>query len=167
MLSLDTLFFCTLTALTLTLLLNSCVWNSFFNYFSFICTVCTIFHNKYIAVKDERNGEGVPLYPAEYSGSGEHRKIPSEVWGRALGQSSSCKRFWGISCTILCDFTHLLVHLTYRLVGLMFPFNFLGCPNTHDIESVCPTVRIRTYLSEYLRYVSSSLATATDDVSVM
>ena len=29
MLSLDTLFFCTLTALTLTLLLNSCVRNSF------------------------------------------------------------------------------------------------------------------------------------------
>jgi len=47
MLSLDTLFFCTLTVLTLTLLLNSCVRNSFFLFFlitSFICTACTIFH---------------------------------------------------------------------------------------------------------------------------
>ena len=28
----------------------------FFNYFSFICTVCTIFHNKYIGPFSDKNG---------------------------------------------------------------------------------------------------------------
>jgi len=59
-------------------------------------------------------------------------------WG--LGRSPSCKRFGGISCAILCDFTHLLVHITAAWkqeiptslywLGVMFPFNFFRVSDT-------------------------------------
>jgi len=59
---------------------------------------------------------GVPSQPI--GSLRERRKLPSGIWG--------------VSSAILCDFTHLLVHLTaawkweiptsrYWLVGLIFP----------------------------------------------
>ena len=87
------------------------------------------------------------------------------VWGRP-----SRKRFWSLSCAILCDFTHPVVHLTaaweweirgflftplYWLVGLIFPFNFLGCRTTTwifwgvrpDTHSGCAT-DVASWLAE-------------------
>ena len=55
----------------------------------------------------ERNGEGCPL-PSRLGGLGERRKLLQ----RGLGRSPSRKRFGGVSCAILCNFTHLLVNLT-------------------------------------------------------
>ena len=95
--------------------------------------------------RGEEWGRGA--HPQQTRGSGLHCKHPQR--GRA--QSPSRKRFGGISCAILCNFTHILVHLTAAskweiptslcwLVGLKFPFNrtpqleFLGCPNTHDTQ---------------------------------
>jgi len=95
--------------------------------------------------------EGCPP-PRPTRESGGRRQLSQ----RGLERSRSRKRFWGVSCAILCDFTHLLLHLTaawkrqistplYWLVGLIFPFNFLGlsdtpnlnflgCPDTHDTQ---------------------------------
>ena len=64
-------------------------------------------------------GRGVPLC-SRLRGLGEHRELPRR------------KRFWGVACEILCNFTHLLVHLTSVwkweiptyldcLVGLIIP----------------------------------------------
>jgi len=89
-------------------------------------------------VKGREIGRGGPL-PSRLGDLGEHRKLPQ----RGLGRSPSRKRFWGVSCTILRDFTHRLVHLIaawkweiptslYWLVGVMFPFDFfwgVGHPN--------------------------------------
>jgi len=105
-------------------------------------------------VEGRRMGRAVPL-ARRLQGLGERRKLPR----RGLGQSPSRKRFGGISCTILCDFTHLLVHLTvawkweiptslYWLVGLVFRISlfcrcrtpqleFLGCTDTNDTHSCC------------------------------
>ena len=83
----------------------------------------------------KRVSRGVPL-PSRLRGLGERRKLSRRA---AEPRSPSRKRFWDVcvSFTILCNFTHLLVHLTAAwkweiptslswLVGLMFPFNFLG-----------------------------------------
>jgi len=75
----------------------------------------------------ERNGKGMS-YSQPTTGSGERRKLPQ----RDLGQSPSRKQFVGVSCAILCDVTHILVHLTvvwkwqipisvYWLVRMTFP----------------------------------------------
>ena len=82
------------------------------------------------ASREEKLGGCPPPQPTRGSGGAS----------QAPGRSPSRERFWGIWCTILRDFTHLLVHLTavwkweiptslYWLVdlGMMFPFNFLGC----------------------------------------
>ena len=64
-----------------------------------------------------------------------------ESEGRRELSQRGRKRFWGVSCAILCDFTHLLMHLTaarkreistplYWLVGLIFPCNIFGVSDT-------------------------------------
>jgi len=109
-------------------------------------------------------GEDCPS-PEPTRRSGERRKL--RQWS-LQGRSPNRKRFLGVSCAILCNFTHLLVHLTVAwkrevpyilllaIVGLMFPFNsfgvsniplgcrtpqleFLGCPDTHHTHSGCAT----------------------------
>jgi len=49
----------------------------------------------------------IPI-PSRLGDVEEHHKLLQ--WG--LGQSPSHKRFCGVSCAILCDFMHILVHLT-------------------------------------------------------
>ena len=74
----------------------------------------------------ERNGEGCPPLQPTLSGLWKHCELP---WW-AQGQSPSRRQFWGVSCAILCDIMHVLVHLTavwkweiptslYWLVGLI------------------------------------------------
>ena len=86
--------------------------------------------------RGKRNLEGVYPSPANWGIWGSVASSPSWVWGRAKR-----KRFWRVSCAILRDFTYILVHLTavwkweiptslYRLVGVMFPFNYLGVLDT-------------------------------------
>jgi len=94
--------------------------------------LCFPYKRPTTAVKGRGMGRGVPL-SSRLRGLWEHRELPR----RGLGQSPSRKWFWGFSCVILYDFTHVLAHLTaalkweiptslYWLVGLIFPFNFLG-----------------------------------------
>jgi len=82
-----------------------------------------------ISLRQERNWEGcAPL--SRLGGLGERRKLPQR--GRP-----SRKLFWGVSCAILCDFTHLLVQLTaawkwelpiHPFIG--YWFNFYGLSDT-------------------------------------
>ena len=51
-------------------------------------------------VDGEEWQEEIPPQPTE--GLGERRNLPQ----RGLGRSPSCKRFWGVSCAILCDFMY-------------------------------------------------------------
>ena len=108
---------------------------------SFFQTLQMFNYSSQKASREEKLGGCPPPQPTRGSGGAS----------RCLGQSSSHKRFLGISYTILQDFTHLLVHLTavwkweiptslYWLVGVMFPFNFVRhpnfnfwvCPDTHS-----------------------------------
>jgi len=60
------------------------------------------------ASRGEEWGGGVhPPQPAR--GPGQRNKLTQQG---QLVQSPSRKRFWGVSCAVLCDFTHILVHLT-------------------------------------------------------
>jgi len=50
---------------------------------------------------------GIPL-ASRLGGLAERRKLPQ----RGLEWSPNRKRFWRVSCAIVCDFAHLSVHLT-------------------------------------------------------
>ena len=107
--------------------------------------------------RERRAGEGEGVTPPQPFGSlGEcHRKLPQQ----GMGRNPSRKRFWGISCAILCDFMQHLVHLTaawkweipkslYWLVGASHRYNFYRAMHFSAyarswdrMSSVCPSVR--------------------------